>query len=321
MQEKAKMTETNIYQYLNSLGQETVYYFPNPGNGGDSLIAHATYQIFKKCHLNYQILNWQQILNLQEKFYPVNKILIYAGGGNLVNNNGSYCRRFLQSFHEHAKKLIILPHTINTNEDLLAKLGSNVEIICREEVSYNHVKKYAPKVNLMLMDDLAFSLDVTSTLLGKPTHFGKDLLWKAFYKLKNDERMNTIPSLQKRISNNILTFQTSIKKILSADQNTVLNCFRIDSEKTDISIPADNIDLSKVFQYGTASETVAFYASYRLLNFINRYKEVRTNRLHLAIAGALLGKSVKFYANNYYKCEAVYQYSMKNRFPNVCWVK
>ena len=40
----------------------------------------------------------------------------------------------------------------------------------------------------------------------------------------------------------------------------------------------------------------------------------------MAIAGALTGRTVKFYPNNYYKCEAVYRSSMQERFPNVHWM-
>ena len=100
----------------------------------------------------------------------------------------------------------------------------------------------------------------------------------------------------------------------------VLNCFRTDQEKSDIDIPSDNVDLSSIFSYGVDSKEKAFYVCYRLLNFINSYEEIRTNRLHVAIAGALLGKEVKLYSNSYYKCEAVYEFSIKGRFPNVTWM-
>ena len=43
--------------------------------------------------------------------------------------------------------------------------------------------------------------------------------------------------------------------------------------------------------------------------------------LHLAIAGALLGKPVECYPNSYFKNEAVYHFSMKDRFPNVQWMR
>lgn len=80
--------------------------------------------------------------------------------------------------------MVILPHTINTHEDLLQELGNNVEIICREQISYNHVKRLATKANIMLMDDLAFSLDVKDTFAQKPVSLLNSLGIKMVSKLK-----------------------------------------------------------------------------------------------------------------------------------------
>lgn len=46
---------------------------------------------------------------------------------------------------------------------------------------------------------------------------------------------------------------------------------------------------------------------------------MRTDRLHVAIAGALLGKSVELHANSYFKNRAVYQFSLRS-FPSVRFV-
>jgi exopolysaccharide biosynthesis predicted pyruvyltransferase EpsI len=53
---------------------------------------------------------------------------------------------------------------------------------------------------------------------------------------------------------------------------------------------------------------------------MRKFEEIRTDRLHVAIAGAVLGKSVKFHPNNYFKCRAVFEYSMAHRFSTVEWV-
>ncbi len=41
------MYDIDIKNYLKSLPKETIYYRPNSGNGGDLLIAHATFSLFK----------------------------------------------------------------------------------------------------------------------------------------------------------------------------------------------------------------------------------------------------------------------------------
>jgi exopolysaccharide biosynthesis predicted pyruvyltransferase EpsI len=58
-----------------------------------------------------------------------------------------------------------------------------------------------------------------------------------------------------------------------------------------------------------------------LLRYIDLYDEVGTNRLHVAIGAALLGKRVRFHPNSYFKNRAVYEFSMADRFPDVEWVE
>jgi len=54
---------------------------------------------------------------------------------------------------------------------------------------------------------------------------------------------------------------------------------------------------------------------------LDLFDEVRTNRLHDAICAGLLGKRVKMYPNSYFKNRAVYEFSMRDRFPDVEWVE
>ena len=293
------MAKIDIKLYLDSLKKyETVYFCPNPGNAGDSLLAHVTYELFDEYNIKFQILK-------KQGFNPTDKILLYGGGGNLVPYY-PHARNFILKYHRLVKKLIILPHSIDGNEDLLKKLDENVDIITREEVTYNHVKKNALRANVFLADDLGFSLNVEK-ILSKMPRFSLHLV-----NLKLPVRI--------LLQGNYTEMKHRARKLFQNENKHVLNCFRTDQEKTDIDIPSDNVDLSSIFSYGVDSKEKAFYVCYRLLNFINSYEEIRTNRLHVAIAGALLGKEVKLYSNSYYKCEAVYEFSIKGRFPNVTWM-
>jgi exopolysaccharide biosynthesis predicted pyruvyltransferase EpsI len=293
------MAKIDIKLYLDSLKKyEKVYFCPNPGNAGDSLLAHVTYELFDEYNIKYQILK-------EQGFNPTDKILLYGGGGNLVPYY-THARNFILKYHRLVKKLIILPHSIDGNEDLLKKLDENVDIITREEVTYNHVKKNALRANVFLADDLGFSLNVEK-ILSKMPQFSLHLV-----NLKLPVRI--------LFQGNYTEMKHRARKLFQNEKKHVLNCFRTDQEKSDIDIPSDNVDLSSIFSYGVDSKEKAFYVCYRLLNFINSYEEIRTNRLHVAIAGALLGKEVKLYSNSYYKCEAVYEFSIKGQFPNVTWM-
>jgi len=298
-----------IHQFLSALpGNTTYHYLPNPGNAGDSLIAWATYRLFDETGLHYRVVDGRD-------FNPEGKTLIYGGGGNLVPEWGS-ARRTLKACYPFLKRLIILPHTIRGNRNLLETFGSNVDIVCREMVSFDYVTKTVSAPNVLLMDDLAFSLDPHALLRFSPLLSG-ELFRAIFFRKTGSEGHHFYVSLKK------VSKKTWNKKLVYRGVprgGKILNCFRMDREKTGLEIPRDNLDISSLFGYGTENRLFAGYAGYRLVNFISKYEEIRTNRLHVAIAAAGLGKSVKLYPNSYYKCEAVYRYSMEHRFPNVRWM-
>ena len=242
---------------------------------------------------------------------------MFGGGGNLV---GYYkqARMVIGRYHRDVKKLVILPHTIKGNEDLLGELGENADIIVREPVSFEHVKKHNAKSRVMIMDDLALSLDVHELFAWKPGGLARYALKK---QLTGNARKSeaTVPSPTRIISNNLFEFRRYLGRVPGGYSDRALNCFRTGLEATDIALPADNVDLSKVYAYGVHNEELIRYASRRLLKFMNRYHEISTNRLHLCVAGALLGKRVRFYPNSYWKCEAIFNYSIRGRFDNVEW--
>jgi exopolysaccharide biosynthesis predicted pyruvyltransferase EpsI len=141
------------YKLINDL-----VFIPNPGNAGDSLIAYATIILLDKLNIKYT-------LGYYKKKYK-NKTLLYGGGGNLVGiyNN---CRTFIinnQSIKLN-NKIIILPHSIKEENELLQNLNDNVKIICRDPTSYNYVKNYFKHLdNLYLAHDLVFYLDLSNNI-------------------------------------------------------------------------------------------------------------------------------------------------------------
>lgn len=286
------LPRTDVLSFLRGLaGPDPVFYKPNPGNAGDSLIACATFQLFKKAGIQYQLID-------DGAFDPSGKTVLYGGGGNLVEGRLE-ARRFIERCHESAARLVLLPHTVSGHEDLLGRMGPTVDLFLREEVSLEHVEHAAPRANHFLADDLAFSLDSEGLLQESVT---RPVAGIRFKQLVRRERMLSREALCRRCGKKTLT------------------CFRTDKEKTGRSGGWLNADLSKLFKCGTDTEEQAAASSRMLLSFLNRYDEVRTNRLHVAVAGALLGKAVLFYPNSYFKCEAVYRYSMVDRFPTVRWM-
>ncbi|WP_458095333.1 polysaccharide pyruvyl transferase family protein [Roseomonas sp. WA12] len=298
----------DIRGYLAQFSGSEVMFLPNPGNAGDSLMSSATYQAFDKLGIRYRIPHLGS-------FDPAGKVVLYGGGGNLYEK-GRHSYRTLERIHRTAKRLVILPHTIKDVDDLLDAFGSNVTVICREPVSHDYVRGRGGRYETLLMEDLAFSLDVEQLLNGAESF--------------NATAMLTHFLLQKVIRRDGHTSFDNVRRymapgpvaarLLARPPGGVLNCFRRDGEATDIPIPEDNVDLPIVFMYGVSPAPVAHHASRSLLRTLMSFDEIRTNRLHVAIAAGLLGRPTRLYTNNYYKIRAIYEFSMRHRFPHVTWM-
>lgn len=97
-----------------------------------------------------------------------------------------------------------------------------------------------------------------------------------------------------------------------------LNAFRQDGESVGNSPPVGNIDVSLAWN-GDIWQAVPFVesATASLADFLAQYDEINTDRLHITILSAFLGRKVNMFPNNYFKNEAIFQHSIAKRFPNV----
>lgn len=94
-----------------------------------------------------------------------------------------------------------------------------------------------------------------------------------------------------------------------------LRCFRLDKESATNHRPPDNRDLSldavEAFTPGNCTAVAD-----RFIRTIAEYAEVETDRLHVGIVAALLGKTVRLYTGIDHKIREVYEFSLAG-FPNV----
>jgi exopolysaccharide biosynthesis predicted pyruvyltransferase EpsI len=92
---------------------------------------------------------------------------------------------------------------------------------------------------------------------------------------------------------------------------TTLVCLRGDSESRHlVHPPSHNFDVSALMFNDWADEDVTGHAARMFLTLIARYTHIVTDRLHVAIAGYLMGRTVTLLPNSYYKNRAVYASSM-----------
>ena len=98
--------------------------------------------------------------------------------------------------------------------------------------------------------------------------------------------------------------------------------YREDTEKTNVQTPPCNIDISQKYQNWNSCRTVEGVESTCKLMFehVSKYSEIHTNRLHVSIAGLLLGKKVNLYSNSYWKNKEVFDHSL-SKYPNINYSK
>jgi exopolysaccharide biosynthesis predicted pyruvyltransferase EpsI len=291
--------DSPLDQVLASLVGEEVFYQPNPGNAGDALIALGAYRAMERAGIPVRLFP-------RDAGGAKGRVVLYAGGGNLV---GLYpaCRDFFREHHARAKRLILLPHTIAGNEDLLGALGPNVTLICRDPVSFEHTRRHANRSEVLLDHDLALGLDAADVLS-----------WS--------------PSLRVRVDPESRPWATPLRAWMADRRNrarfrwrvvtreTTGNAFREDREAR-WDPPSGNVDLSVEMNLSpTKYPGVAALISRSFLASIGELPRVRTNRLHVAIGAGLLGKSVEFFPNSYFKNEAIFRFSLEASFPSVRWM-
>lgn len=282
-----------LEEFLEGFRGQKILFAPNPGNAGDSVIACAEYQLFDRFGIDYQVIAQDVSCSV-----TAGAIVFYGGGGNLVEPYPN-ARDFIARHHQGVKRLVVLPHTVLAYSELISSFGDNVDIICREQLSYDYVLRFANAAHVYLMEDAAFLLDAKGLLarvgltggawLNRPLRAAKRAVRVLLHSFRNRRQSNT------------------------------LNSFRGDVEGTGRSGAEANFDVSQMLAADTMSALDSVLTARSMIKFISRFSVVRTDRLHVCIVSLLLGKEVHFFDNSYGKNRAVYERSMRDRYPGIKW--
>ncbi|MFD3238356.1 polysaccharide pyruvyl transferase family protein [Rahnella perminowiae] len=147
------LTFLNLLKFYHS--EYRLVYKANPGNAGDGVIAAATYDFFEQSSMNYEQFRFG-------KFYSSTKdVLIFGGGGNLIEGLYAEGRDFLRDNIRNFSKIIIMPSTIKGYDEFFIENKDSLIICAREEITYNYLLGlgYVKDKNLILAHDMAFYLD------------------------------------------------------------------------------------------------------------------------------------------------------------------
>jgi exopolysaccharide biosynthesis predicted pyruvyltransferase EpsI len=270
-------------------------YIPNRGNAGDSLIAAATWQLFERLRMA-ECIEVGGVIRAGDH-------VIYAGGGNLIPEYAQARRTIEECMRADVGGFVLLPHSIRGNEDLLQVMDSRFHLFCREQQSFLHAKRFAQRARVYLTDDLVFGLDLNALSERTGANLLKDLLRLA----RNSDRQAVISYIRWRMD--ILGIRPQ--------QQRELRLMRVDVESKHAGVYPDRYDLSSKHQSAYKQRWEADLVSRDFFDVLNRADHIVSDRLHVCIGAALLGKKVTMLDNSYGKNASVFLTSMQVNFPRV----
>ena len=271
-------------------GNAPFLYYANPGNAGDNLIYFGMKTLFQQNNIEW--------LPFSEKNYRKNKRIVYSGGGNFVKYYTT-CSDLIRKYDSSLEAFILLPHTISNNEELLQNLDKRYKIYCREKNSYAHCKTYATGgAEVHLSNDLAFVLRNNDIV----AHFPR------LFPCHSIDRICRWTQKRKRSMN----YVNSGGKFF----------FRNDCEQSkDRPTPAENLDISIELITKQKTDAQMVTVAKGFLATLSKARVIHTDRLHVAIAGAIQGKAqVYLYPGSYHKNKSVYEHSIEPNFQNVAFL-
>lgn len=284
MSNLADTLRTDMETFLNQFAGEKVLFVPNEGNVGDCLIFAATLDAFSKASIGVEVVD--KGANFR------NRTVFLGGGGNLV---GLYrgMRETIEACRDRAARIILLPHTIRGNVDLIRAFDSRATIWCRDLRSFEHVGMLNPGLDRRLAHDMAFHCDVA--------HFF------------NDPRCSALgpPMLKAGLDRH----RTNLDRL---SHLPVVRFMRTDREALSSRVRTD-LDVSKAFGRVADAESSKL-ATWCFLKTISTARRVITDRLHVAIACALLHKECELVDNSYNKNREIYAHSLR-RFEWISFSK
>lgn len=273
-----------VHEFLKGYRGREVVYFPNPGNAGDALIGAGTKAAFDRAGLSPAVTAVGEDV--------AGKVVIMAGGGALLGAGGPYPEA-LSYFAPRAAQVIILPHTIRAPAHVLEALKSNVTLIARDIPSYTHILENCHSPTAILAPDMAFHLDA------------RDFIESSEIKKSGENWFRGM------LNHRGIKFDNITLKPRAYFART-------DWEKKS-SIGGEDFDLSELFGFGVWGDRGSA-AAWCLLNAVDKVKAVTTDRLHVGIACALLGKECDMHDNVYGKNRGIYEYSIKYHFRNINFI-
>lgn len=274
-----RSVRSEMADFLGRLEPERWCYFPNPGNAGDAMIHAGTLAAFERASLSWEVVGAGDDV--------ADRSVVVGGGGNLVpryDHMSSAIHGFLDT---RPSRLVVLPHGVRDHVDVLERLREQDVVVVRDQVAHRHVQAHT-RASVRLGHDMAFHLDARRML--------------------RDQRLarEGAALLDRRLSEAGL----SVSELSRRD---TVHLMRRDGERL-VDIGSD-FDPSEKLMSGTVTDLSAVDV-WAMLACVVSCRAVVTDRLHVAIAAALLGVATELHPNSYDKNVAVFETSL-SLFPGI----
>jgi len=292
-------TDDNSYAELRQALRELadrregrLVYVPNRGNAGDALIASAAWQFFDE-------LPEPPLCLPIEALRPGDRA-IFSGGGVFIPEYPEGARWLRVFAQVGLSRLLILPQTFRGIESALAELGPETVLFCREWTSYDFVSQAASQCEVRFAPDLALGLDLA------------DLRERLAANDRGRATRDKVALLYSSPARRYRRWRRKLAKV-KPDAAGRLQVFRTDAERTPAGgDQAHYTDLSNFYGSDFRERLECDRITRDLLELLDTAQLVETNRLHVGIGAALLGKQVVLHDNSYGKIRAIYEASLKD---------
>lgn len=269
------------------------YYWPNYGNLGDLLIAEATRQWFERQGLAYKEFDAGALPG--DSRYN----LVYGGGGRFTNHwpGVDEIARLLTA--PQVRRCVILPHSLYRVDAFVRSLDERHTIICREKKSFEYCCGLSPRASVELGRDMALLADINA--FSAEAHSGDSAEAQNLYAFLQGGAAAGMARMVKKATIQAPVCNRSCK---------VAFILRTDKEKKTRFASEFSYDISMAWN-SSCRYTPGNAALMRAFADAMAYPDVVvTDRLHVGIISALLGKQVYLLDNDYGKLGGVYQQSL-----------
>jgi len=298
--QKIKSLRNLLFDNLVPLINNDFYLLDVPyyNNIGDHLIWQGEKMLISKCKFKCM-----GSYSFETFIFPIidkNKIIIISGGGNFGDlwlELQAFKKKIIQTYPNN--KIIILPQTVfyqsNNNaiqDSKLFQKHTNIILCVRDYVSYEYLNEYFPKLNKILLPDMAFCLDFTQLKSLKQT---KDILVVR----RNDIERKEFDTDTFKIGNFEIRDWPCME--IGYSPNFIVKIFYFLYSKN----YKTNLFWAKILNWYANS----IYHNHLInlgIKFVSSYKYIYSNRLHVSILSILLNKQCTMLDNSYSKNKNFY---------------